>query len=128
MISLLRNMPLLLLLFTSCHTPTLNQVDKIIQQSNAVYGFDSQDYKIEFDFRDYHYVLERNQGFYSYSRQITKEEKKIIDMIYDTIIEIDQEAERPKFTESGPKSMASSGSVRMNVTFGFMPSYANSDK
>ena len=55
-------------------------------------------------------------------------QKKIIDMIYDTIIEIDQEAERPKFTESGPKSMASSGSVRLNVTFGFMPSYANSDK
>tara|TARA_Y100000768_G_scaffold98013_1_gene71473 strand:- start:1526 stop:2146 length:621 start_codon:yes stop_codon:yes gene_type:complete len=55
-------------------------------------------------------------------------QKKIIDMIYDTIIEIDQEAERPKFTESGPKSMASSGNVRLNVTFGFMPSYANSDK
>ena len=69
MISLLRNLLLLLILFTSCQTPTSNRVDKIIQQSNAVYGFDNQEYKIEFDFRDYHYVIERNQGFYSYSRQ-----------------------------------------------------------
>jgi len=81
MISLLRNLLFLLILFTSCQTPTSNLVDKIIQQSNAVYGFDNQEYKIEFDFRDYHYVLERNQGFYSYSRQMNKEEKKIIDLM-----------------------------------------------
>ena len=81
MISLLRNLLLLFLLFTSCQTPTSNLIDKIIQQSNAVYGFDKPDYKIEFDFRDYHYSLERNQGFYSYSRQITKEGKKIVDLM-----------------------------------------------
>tara|TARA_B100000902_G_scaffold3310_1_gene4195 strand:- start:163 stop:1422 length:1260 start_codon:yes stop_codon:yes gene_type:complete len=55
-------------------------------------------------------------------------QKKILNMIHDTIIQIDTNEERPAFTEAGPKSMASTGSVRLNVTFGFMPSYASSDK
>ena len=45
------------------------------------YGFDNQAYQIDFDFRDYHYSLERSQGFYSYSRQTFKEEKKIVDLM-----------------------------------------------
>ena len=81
MISLPKNLLFFLLLFTACQPPKSNTVEEIIKQSNAVYGFDNQAYQIDFDFRDYHYSLERSQGFYSYSRQTFKEEKKIIDLM-----------------------------------------------
>jgi hypothetical protein len=81
MISLPKNLLFFLLLFTACQPPNSNTVEEIIKQSNVVYGFDNQAYQIDFDFRDYHYSLERSQGFYSYSRQTFKEEKKIVDLM-----------------------------------------------
>jgi len=55
-------------------------------------------------------------------------QKKIVDMIYDVVLEIDNNTKRPKFTEAGPKSMASPGRVKLKVTFGFMPSYSSTGK
>ena len=55
-------------------------------------------------------------------------QKKIVDMIYDVVLEIDNNTKRPKFTEAGPKSMASPGRVKLKVTFGFMPSYSSIGK
>ena len=52
--------------------------------------------------------------------------KKILNMVHDVVLQIDTSEEKPKFTEAGPKSPASSSMVRMNVTFGFMPSYTGS--
>ena len=55
-------------------------------------------------------------------------QKKIVDMIYDVVLEIDNNTKRPKFTEAGPKSMSSPGRVKLKVTFGFMPSYSSTGK
>ena len=52
--------------------------------------------------------------------------KKILNMVHDVVLQIDTIEEKPKFTEAGPKTSASSSMVRMNVTFGFMPSYTGS--
>ena len=56
-------------------------VDKIIEKSIDVYGWNQQEYAIDFDFRDYHYKLIRNDTFYSYQRTRSKEGNRIRDMI-----------------------------------------------
>jgi len=58
----------------------------------------------------------------------SKGQMKIINMIYDIVLEIDKNNERPQFIEAGPKTMASPGRVKLKVTFGFMPSYTSSGK
>tara|TARA_Y100001968_G_scaffold282942_1_gene281174 strand:- start:17 stop:1792 length:1776 start_codon:yes stop_codon:yes gene_type:complete len=51
-------------------------------------------------------------------------EKKILDMIYDIIIEIDQLEIKPPFTEAGPKGPSQSR-TSFKVTFGIIPSYSS---
>jgi Zn-dependent M28 family amino/carboxypeptidase len=52
--------------------------------------------------------------------------KKILNVVHDVVLQIDASEEKPKFTEAGPKSSSSSSRIKMNVTFGFMPSYTSS--
>ena len=49
-------------------------------------------------------------------------------MVYDIVLLIDSKNIRPTFTEAGPKNSPATPRVRMNVTFGFMPSYTRSGK
>ena len=51
-------------------------------------------------------------------------EKKILDMIYDIVIQIDQLETRPVFTEAGPKGPSQSR-TSFKVTFGIIPSYSS---
>ena len=55
-------------------------------------------------------------------------QKKVLSMVYDILLLIDSKNIRPIFTEAGPKSSPATPRVRMNVTFGFMPSYTRSGK
>ena len=51
-------------------------------------------------------------------------EKKILDMIYDIVIQIDQLEIKPVFTEAGPKGPSQSR-TSFKVTFGIIPSYSS---
>ena len=51
-------------------------------------------------------------------------EKKILDMIYDIVIQIDQLETSPVFTEAGPKGPSQSR-TSFKVTFGIIPSYSS---
>ena len=55
-------------------------------------------------------------------------QKKVLSMIYDIVLLIDSKNIKPTFTEAGPKSSPATSRVRMNVTFGFMPSYTRTGK
>jgi hypothetical protein len=55
-------------------------------------------------------------------------QKKVLSMIYDIVLLIDSKNIKPTFTEAGPKSSPVTSRVRMNVTFGFMPSYTRTGK
>ena len=51
-----------------------------------------------------------------------------LNTLFNSLLEIDNNTKRPKFTEAGPKSMSSPGRVKLKVTFGFMPSYSSTGK
>ena len=52
-------------------------------------------------------------------------QKKVLSMIHDIVLLIDSKKIRPKFSEAGPKSAPATPRVKMNVTFGLMPSYTS---
>ena len=52
-------------------------------------------------------------------------QKKVLSMVYDTILLIDSKKNKPKFTEAGPQSAPATSRIKMSVTFGFMPSYTS---
>jgi len=81
MISLPKTFLFCLLLFTACQYPCSSTAEAVIEKSIAAHGLEVPSYEIDFDFRDYHYTLKRDQGFYSYARQTLKEEKKIVDLM-----------------------------------------------
>ena len=54
---------------------------QIIQKSITAYGWDQQEFKTVFDFRDYQYELIRKPGFYSYQRTTTKKGITIQDVM-----------------------------------------------
>jgi hypothetical protein len=81
MISLHRFFPLFFLFLFSCESFNPVTSETIIKNSIASYGFDSESHRIDFDFRDYHYSLKREQGYFSYSRQTQKGNKKIVDIM-----------------------------------------------
>jgi len=70
-----------LLLLTACMPPSSSTAEAVIEKSIAAHGLEVPSYQIDFDFRDYHYTLKRDKGFYSYARQTFKEEKKIVDLM-----------------------------------------------
>lgn len=81
MISFPNRFLLFLLLFTACQTQKIRTAEQLIAQSVSTYGFDAERYQINFDFRNYSYELEREQGYFSYTRQTIKEGKKILDLM-----------------------------------------------
>jgi len=81
MISFLRFSIIFFLLFLACQAPKIETVKGIIRNSIATYGFDANEYRINFDFREYHYQLEQNKSFYLYSRRKISKGKKIIDIL-----------------------------------------------
>jgi hypothetical protein len=72
---------LFLILFVTCQNPKSISADTIIENSIAAYGFDSKAHSIDFDFRDYHYSLKRDGDYFSYLREIVKEDIKIVDIM-----------------------------------------------
>lgn len=81
MISLPRQTLLFLIFFVACQSPKSPSVKDIIKNSIAAYGLDSKEYSIDFDFRDYHYSLQRDGEYFSYSREIQQEDSKIVDIM-----------------------------------------------
>jgi len=81
MISLPKTFVFCLLLLTACQPPSSSTAEAVIEKSVAAHGLKVPSYQIDFDFRDYHYTLKRDQGFYSYARQTVKEEKKVVDLM-----------------------------------------------
>lgn len=51
-------------------------------------------------------------------------EKRVADLIYDLILELNRQEERPLFTAAGPKE-SSAPRRRFKVTFGIIPAYAS---
>ena len=51
-------------------------------------------------------------------------EKRILNYIYDLVIKLSKNNNRPLFKESGPKSSSMSNGVQFKVSLGIMPSYA----
>ena len=80
MISFIRFSIILFILF-ACQKPMIVTAEDIIEKSIATYGFDSGEYIISFDFREYHYQLDQNESIYLYSRQKTSKNKKIFDIM-----------------------------------------------
>ena len=52
-------------------------------------------------------------------------EKRILNYIYDLVIKLSKNNNRPLFKESGPKSSSMSNGVQFKVSLGIMPSYAS---
>ena len=80
MISFLR-FSIIFFLLLACQKPMTVKAEEIIEKSMLSYGFGYGKYKINFDFREYHYQLEQNQGHYLYSRQKISKNKKIFDIM-----------------------------------------------
>jgi len=71
----------ILLLLVACQKPKEKTVDEIIQKAIQNSGFDTARFTVDFDFRDYHYVLTRRPSFYSFSRLTFQKEIEVQDVM-----------------------------------------------
>ena len=54
-------------------------------------------------------------------------QKRLLNYIYDLVLELSKNNKRPSFTESGPKSGSMNRNVQFKVSLGILPSYTSTE-
>ena len=81
MISFLKRVLPVFLLFIACKVENHITAEEIIKKSIEISGFNDDGITLEFDFREYHYELDRKGFYYSYARTKRKDGKEVRDVM-----------------------------------------------